>query len=67
MVPVAPRHRKAFSGFEMAGPLTELMRSVNLPTLAERRAEYDAIGERVLNSKVAGRLVRYDYRKEWSL
>ena len=58
---------KAFSGFEMAGTLTELMRPVDLPTLAEGRAEYGAIGERVLNSKAASRIVKLDYGKEWLL
>jgi hypothetical protein len=58
---------KTFSGFEMGGPLTELMQLVNLATLVDGPVEYDTISGQVLNSKLANSLVHREYRKGWSL
>lgn len=58
---------KAFSGFEIGGPLTELMQLVNLATLVEGPVEYDTVSGKVLNSKAASQLLHRDYRKGWSL
>jgi hypothetical protein len=58
---------KTFSGFEMGGPLTELMQLVNLATLVEGPIEYDTLSGKVLNSKPAGALIHRPYRKGWSL
>ena len=58
---------KTFSGFEMGGPLTELMQLVNLSTLVQGPIEYDALSGDVLNSKAASALIHRQYRKGWAL
>ena len=58
---------KTFSGFEIGGPLTELMQLVNLATLVEGPVEYDALSGKVLNSKAASELLHRQYRKGWVL
>jgi len=58
---------KTFSGFDIGGPLTELMQLVNLATLVEGPIEYDTLSGKVLNSKSAGALIHRPYRKGWSL
>ncbi len=58
---------KTFSGFEMGGPLTELLQLVNLATLVEGPVEYDTVSGRILNSKPADQLVHREYRKGWTL
>ena len=58
---------KTFSGFEIGGPLTELMQLLNLATLVEGPVEYDALSGKVLNSKSASALVHREYRKGWVL
>ncbi len=56
-----------FSGFEIGGPLTELMQLVNLATLVEGPIEYDAMSGRIINSKPAQALLHREYRKNWVL
>jgi len=58
---------KTFSGFEIGGPLTELMQLVNLATLVEGPFEYDALSGKVLNSKATSALLHRQYRKGWVL
>jgi hypothetical protein len=58
---------RTFSGFEIGGPLTELLQLVNLATLVEGPVEYDTVSGRVLNSKPAEQLVHRQYRKGWKL
>jgi predicted dehydrogenase len=58
---------KTFSGFEIGGPLTELMQLVNLATLVEGPVEYDTLSGQVLNSNIANSLVHREYRKGWVL
>jgi len=58
---------KAFSGFEMGGPLTELMQLVNLATLVEGPVEYDTVSGKVVNSAAANGLLHREYRPGWSL
>ena len=58
---------KAFSGFEIGGPLTELMQLANLATLVEGPLEYDTISGRILNSPAADKLLHRDYRAGWAL
>lgn len=58
---------QTFSGFEMGGPLTELMQLANLATLVQGPVEYDTISGRILNSKQANALLHREYRKGWRL
>ena len=58
---------KTFSGFEIGGPLTELLQLVNLATLVEGPVEYDTLDGKVLNSKAASQLLHREFRKGWSL
>ncbi len=58
---------KTFSGFEIGGPLTELLQLVNLATLVEGPVEYDTVSGRVVNSPAAQRLVHRDYRSGWTI
>jgi predicted dehydrogenase len=56
---------KTFSGFEIGGPLTELMQLINLATLVEGPIEYDPVKGKVLNSSPARKLLHREYRKGW--
>lgn len=56
---------KTFSGFEIGGPLTELMQLANLATLVEGPLEYDVAAGRIRNSAVANQLLHRDYRQGW--
>ncbi len=58
---------KTFSGFEIGGPLTELMQLANLATLVEGPLEYDVAAGRIRNSAVANQLLHRDYRQGWRL
>ena len=58
---------KTFSGFEIGGPLTELMQLVNIATLVEGSFEYDTAEGRVRDSKTAQALVHREYRKGWTI
>ena len=58
---------KAFSGFEIGGPLTEFMQLANLATLVEGPIEYDTVSGRILNSGRADRLLHREYRKGWTI
>ncbi len=58
---------QSFSGFEIGGPLTELMQLANLATLVEGPLEFDTVSGRVLNSERANQLVDREYRKGWML
>ena len=60
-------HGQTFSGFEIGGPLTELMQLVNLATLVEGPVEYDTLSGEVLNSKAAAALLHRPYREGWVL
>jgi len=56
-----------FSGFELGGPMTELMQVVNLATLVEGPVDYDPLSGKVLSPKAARPLVHRPYRKGWKL
>jgi predicted dehydrogenase len=58
---------KTFSGFDIGGPLTELLQLVNLATLVDGPVEYDTLSGKVLNSPAASQLLHREYRKEWAL
>lgn len=58
---------KTFSGFEIGGPLTELMQLANLATLVPGPVEYDTVSGRVLNSAIADELLHRPYREPWKL
>jgi predicted dehydrogenase len=58
---------RTFSGFDVGGPLTEIMQLANLATLVEGPLEYDTISGRILNSDRANQLVHREYRKGWKL
>ena len=57
----------AFSGFEIGGPLTELMQLANLATLVEGPLDYDTMSGRILNSPKADELLHRPYRTGWRL
>jgi hypothetical protein len=58
---------QAFSGFEVGGPLTELMQLANLATLVEGPVLYDVGSGRIVNSERADRLLHREYRAGWVL
>jgi hypothetical protein len=58
---------RTFSGFEIGGPLTELMQLVNLATLVEGPVDYNPLTGKVLNSRTASALLHREYRKGWKL
>jgi hypothetical protein len=57
---------KTFSGFEIGGPLTELMQLVNVATLVEGAFDYDPLTGKVKNSSEAQALLHRDYRNGWT-
>jgi hypothetical protein len=58
---------RAFSPFEIGGPLTEILQLANLATLVEGPLEYDTMSGRILNSSTADRLLHRDYRDGWRI
>ncbi len=77
-LPVSPGHHrewveackgngKTFSGFEIGGPLTELMQLLNASTLIEDAIDYDTISGQVINSSKANDLMHRQYRAGWVL
>jgi predicted dehydrogenase len=58
---------RTFSGFEIGGPLTELLQLVNLATLVEGPLDYDPVRGKILNSDRADQLVHRQYRQGWAL
>jgi predicted dehydrogenase len=58
---------KAFSPFEVGGPLTELLQLANLATLVEGPLDYDVVTGRILNSARADALLHRPYREGWTL
>jgi hypothetical protein len=58
---------QTFSGFEIGGPLTEMLQLANLATLVEGPLEYDTVTGRILNSPRANELLHRKYRPGWSL
>ena len=58
---------QTFSGFEIGGPLTELMQLINVATLIEGPLEYDTLRGRILNSGQADKLLHRVYRRGWLL
>jgi predicted dehydrogenase len=58
---------KAFSPFELGGPLTELLQLVNLASLVEGPLDYDTVSGRILNSSAADTLLHREYRDGWIL
>jgi hypothetical protein len=58
---------KTFSGFEMGGPLTELMQLANLATLVQGPVEYDTVKGKVFNSDHAQQLLHRKYREGWTI
>jgi predicted dehydrogenase len=58
---------QTFSGFQIGGPLTELMQLVNLATLVEGPIEYDTISGRILNNESAEQLLHRNYRPGWTI
>jgi hypothetical protein len=56
-----------FSGFEVGGPLTELMQLVNLATLIEGPVEYDPVKGRVMTSGLRNSILHREYRPGWKL
>lgn len=64
----ACKHRgKTFSGFEIGGPLTEVMQLANLATLIAGPLDYDITTGHIVNSAEADRLLHRDYRQGWQL
>lgn len=58
---------KAFSGFQIGGPLTELLQLVNLATLVEGPLEFDTVSGQIVNNERANQLVHREYRQGWVL
>ena len=58
---------KAFSPFEIGGPLTEILQLVNLATLVEGPVEYDTVSGRIINNERAHQLLHRPYRSGWTI
>lgn len=58
---------KAFSGFQIGGPLTELLQLVNLATLVEGSLDFDTVSGQIVNNERANQLVHREYRQGWVL
>ena len=58
---------KAFSGFEIGGPLTEMVLLGHVASLAGQTIEYDPLSGQVVNNAEANQLLHRPYRPGWSL
>jgi predicted dehydrogenase len=58
---------KAYSNFDEAGPLTEMILLGNIALRAGRRIEWNAKKLKVTNDKEANRLVSKEYRRGWGV
>lgn len=58
---------KTFSGFEIGGPLTELMQLINLAAYVEGPVEFDPAECKALHSSKAKRLIHRKYRSGWRI
>jgi hypothetical protein len=58
---------KAFSGFEVGGPLTEMIQLGHVASLAVRPLEYDPLSGKIVNCPEANPLLHREYRSGWSL
>jgi predicted dehydrogenase len=56
---------KAYSNFDMSGPLTEMVLLGNVALRAGKMIEWDAKKMKVTNDKTANRLIRKNYTKGW--
>jgi predicted dehydrogenase len=57
----------AMSNFDYAAVLTETMVLGNVAIVAGKKIEYDGAAMKVTNNADADRLLRYEYRKGWTL
>jgi predicted dehydrogenase len=58
---------KAYSNFDVAGPVTEVVLLGNVALRAGRRIEWDAKKLKVTNDKAANRFLKTEYRKGWQV
>ena len=58
---------RAFSSFQIGGPMTELIQLGNAAVLIGRPFEYDTLSGQVLNLPEANRHLHREYRAGWSL
>jgi len=58
---------KAFSGFDVGGPLTEMVVLGHVASLAGRPIEYDPLSGKIVNPAEANHLLHREYRSGWVL
>jgi len=58
---------KPFSGFEIGGPMTEMVQLVHVASLAGGPIEYDPLTGVIVNSAEANQLLHRPYRPGWTL
>ena len=58
---------RTFSGFDIGGPLTELMQLANLATLVPGPVDYDTLSGKILSPPSAAPLVHRVYRPGWTI
>ncbi|MGA2618373.1 MAG: Gfo/Idh/MocA family oxidoreductase [Thermoguttaceae bacterium] len=58
---------KPFSGFEIGGPMTEMVQLVHVASLAGGPIEYDPLSGVIVNSAQANELLHRPYRPGWTL
>ncbi len=58
---------KPFSGFEIGGPMTEMVQLVHVASLAGRPIEYDPLAGVIVNPAEANQLLHRPYRQGWTL
>lgn len=58
---------KPFSGFEIGGPMTEMVQLVHVASLAKGPIEYDPLAGKIVNSAEANELLHRPYRPGWTL
>ena len=58
---------KAYSNFDVAGPVTEVVLLGNVALRAGKRIEWDAKKLKVTNDKEANRFLKTEYRKGWRI
>jgi len=58
---------KTFSGFDIGGPLTEMVQLVHVASLVGRPIEYDPASGKIVSPAEANPFLHRDYRPGWSL
>lgn len=58
---------QTFAGFDIGGPLTEIVQLANVAAVVGQPFQYDTLSGQVLDNETASRLLHREFRDGWSL